>query len=46
VILEAAEKNLMVTFRRLPYEIERAAKAIEASDMPDEYAQMLRSGTG
>jgi predicted phosphodiesterase len=46
LILEAREKDLRVTFRRLPYDVERATKAIEGSDMPDEYAEMLRRGTG
>jgi putative phosphoesterase len=46
VILETTGNDLSVTFRRVPYDIERAVKAIEASDMPNEYAQMLRSGTG
>jgi putative phosphoesterase len=46
VVLEATDNKLNVTFRRVPYDIERAAKAIEGSDMPDEYAHMLRSGTG
>lgn len=46
VVLEAKDKNLNVTFRRVPYDIERAAKAIEASNMPHEYAGMLRAGTG
>jgi diadenosine tetraphosphatase ApaH/serine/threonine PP2A family protein phosphatase len=46
VVLEAKNRELTVTFKRVPYDIERAVKAIEASDMPNEYAQMLRSGTG
>jgi putative phosphoesterase len=46
VVLEATESDLAVTFRRVPYDVERTAQAIEASDMPDEYAQMLRTGTG
>jgi putative phosphoesterase len=46
VALEAEDKSLRVTFRRVPYDIERAAKAIEASNMPNEYAGMLRAGTG
>jgi putative phosphoesterase len=45
-LLEADNSHLMVTFRRVPYDIERAAQAIEDSDMPDEYADMLRTGTG
>lgn len=46
VVLEANNRDLTVSFRRVPYDIERAAQAIEASDMPHEYADMLRSGTG
>jgi diadenosine tetraphosphatase ApaH/serine/threonine PP2A family protein phosphatase len=46
LILEAVQDDLNVTFRRVPYDIERAAQAIEAGDMPNEYAQMLRTGTG
>jgi predicted phosphodiesterase len=45
-VLEAIDKKLRVTFRRVQYDIERAAQAIEATDMPHEYANMLRSGTG
>lgn len=46
VVLEANTSNLTVTFRRVPYNIERAVKAIEATDMPNEYAWMLRTGKG
>lgn len=46
VVLQAEGKNLHVEFRRVAYDIERAAQAIEASDMPHEYAQMLRDGKG
>lgn len=46
VVLEADGRDLNVQFIRVPYEIERTAQAIEASDMPYEYAGMLRSGTG
>jgi predicted phosphodiesterase len=46
VVLEANNRDLTVTFNRVPYDIERAAQAIEASDMPHEYAEMLRTGTG
>jgi diadenosine tetraphosphatase ApaH/serine/threonine PP2A family protein phosphatase len=46
VVLEATGNDLSVEFRRVPYDIEHAAQAIEASEMPDEFAQMLRSGTG
>lgn len=46
VVLEVNNRELTATFRRVPYDIERAAQAIEASDMPNEYAEMLRTGTG
>ena len=46
VILEARGRQLSVEFVRVPYDIERAAQAIEASDMPHEYAGMLRAGKG
>ena len=46
VILEANNSDLAVTFNRVPYDVERTAEAIEASDMPHEYAEMLRTGTG
>jgi diadenosine tetraphosphatase ApaH/serine/threonine PP2A family protein phosphatase len=46
VILETVGNDLGVTFKRVLYDVERAARAIEASDMPNEYAEMLRTGTG
>jgi len=46
VVLEADGHDLKVQFIRVPYDIEAAARAIEASDMPDGFAQMLRTGTG
>ena len=46
VVLETLNNNFSVTFRRVSYDVERAAQAIEASAMPNEYAQMLRTGTG
>lgn len=46
VVLESMDGNLHVTFRRVTYDVERAAQAIEASEMPNEYAHMLRTGTG
>jgi diadenosine tetraphosphatase ApaH/serine/threonine PP2A family protein phosphatase len=46
VVLEANDSDLAVTFRRVAYDVEHAAQAIEASDMPHEYAEMLRAGTG
>jgi predicted phosphodiesterase len=46
VVLEVNNGNLVVNFKRVPYDVERAAEAIEASEMPDEYAEMLRRGAG
>ena len=46
VILEAEEQNLQVEFVRVPYDVEQTATAIEASEMPTEYAMMLRTAGG
>jgi putative phosphoesterase len=46
IILNIEKDNLDVEFIRVPYDIEFAAEAIESSDMPYEYAQMLRAGAG
>jgi hypothetical protein len=46
VVLEADGHDLRVQFIRVPYDIEAAARAIEASEMPSEYARMLREGRG
>lgn len=45
-VLSAAGQTLNVEFVRVPYDVEKAAQAIEATDMPDEFAQMLRQGRG
>jgi predicted phosphodiesterase len=39
-------KALSVDFIRVAYDVEQAAQAIEATDMPDEFAEMLRQGKG
>jgi hypothetical protein len=46
VVLSASDRELKVEFIRVPYDVERAAQAIEASDLPHEFAQMLRDGRG
>ena len=46
VILTGHNHTLEVNFIRVAYDVERAAQAIEASTMPHEYAQMLRTGAG
>ena len=39
------EKNsIKVEFIRFDYDVEKAAKAIENSPLPNEFAQMLRNG--
>lgn len=44
--LSAEGKALAVEFIRVPYDVEQAAQAIEATEMPDEFAEMLRQGQG
>jgi putative phosphoesterase len=46
VVLDAEARDLSVTFVRVAYDVERAARAIEASEMPGEYAAMLIAGRG
>lgn len=46
VILSATGRELHVEFIRVPYDIEAAATAIEATDIPHEFAAMLRAGAG
>lgn len=46
ITLAADGRDLSVEFIRVEYDVETAAKAIEATDMPNEYAEMLRQGKG
>lgn len=46
IVMSARDTDLDVQFIRLPYDVERTAQAIEATDMPHEFAQMLRDGRG
>ncbi len=46
VVLSAAGRELDVQFIRVPYDVEKAARAIEATEMPDPFADMLRQGYG
>jgi putative phosphoesterase len=46
ITLAAEGKSLDVEFIRVAYDVEQAAQAIEATDMPHEFAAMLRSGIG
>ncbi|MFL5811319.1 MAG: metallophosphoesterase family protein [Flavisolibacter sp.] len=43
-ISATASDCLTVEFIRFDYDIDKAARAIEESDLPDEYARMLRRG--
>jgi putative phosphoesterase len=46
VILTASGKELKTEFMRVEYDVEKTAQAIEVTDMPDEFAAMLRQGVG
>ncbi|MBK7895501.1 MAG: metallophosphoesterase family protein [Candidatus Promineifilaceae bacterium] len=46
LVLSAQGKDLSVEFIRVPYDVEKAAQAIEATEMPHEFAEMLRQGKG
>lgn len=46
IALSAEGSELSVDFLRVAYDVEAAAQAIEATEMPHEYAQMLRDGKG
>ncbi len=45
-LLETGPDGLTVEFRRVPYDVERAAAAILASDLPAEFADQLREARG
>jgi predicted phosphodiesterase len=44
VLLTVQGSEVAVDFRRVEYDVERAARAIEASTLPPEFAHYLRSG--
>jgi putative phosphoesterase len=46
IILNVTGDQLSVEFLRVDYDVECAARAIESSEMPHEYARMLRKGAG
>jgi putative phosphoesterase len=43
-VMLTIDTNITVEFIRFDYDIEKAAEAIEASPLPNEYAEMLRKG--
>jgi diadenosine tetraphosphatase ApaH/serine/threonine PP2A family protein phosphatase len=44
VSLHLGEEGVLVEFRRVEYDVERAANAILASTLPDDFADYLRTG--
>lgn len=46
ITLAVDGRQVAVDFIRVEYDIDQIATAIEASDMPSEFAQMLRDGAG
>ena len=46
VILTVNGKDIQTEFVRVVYDVEQAAQAIEATEMPGEFAVMLREGIG
>jgi putative phosphoesterase len=45
-LIELSAPGVTVEFRRVDYDVERAASAIVASDLPDEFADQLRQARG
>jgi len=46
IVISVEDQELSIEFIRVAYDVEKAAKAIEASEMPNEFAELLRSGNG
>lgn len=46
LVLRLVDGELRSEFVRIAYDVEQAARAIEATDMPHEFAAMLRAGSG
>jgi predicted phosphodiesterase len=44
VVLDFNDAGATVEFRRVPYDVERTAKAILESALPDDFADYLRTG--
>jgi putative phosphoesterase len=45
-LIETATDDVRVEFRRVTYEVEAAARAVEASELPSEFADQLREARG
>ena len=46
VLVETGPQGISVAFRRVTYDVETTAAAIEASELPHEFAEQLREGRG
>jgi putative phosphoesterase len=46
IVVSVEDQELIVEFIRVTYDVEKAAKAIELSEMPTEFAELLRFGAG
>jgi predicted phosphodiesterase len=46
VLLDLTEQGVAVEHVRVEYDVDRAARAIEESDLPDDFAAYLRTGGG
>jgi putative phosphoesterase len=46
IVVKVDKGEISVDFIRVPYDVEKAAQAIESTQMPDEFAEMLRLGKG
>ena len=44
VLLDMEQGAVRLEFRRVVYDVDTAMRAIRASDLPDEFAQYLRTG--
>jgi predicted phosphodiesterase len=44
ILLTMAESSVSAEFVRVSYDVDQAADAIRASDLPDEFAEILKSG--
>jgi putative phosphoesterase len=45
-LVETTTEEVRVAFQRVAYDVEKAARAIEASDLPHEFADQLREARG
>jgi len=46
VVVDIAQTHVKVDIIEVPYDYEKVIQAVEKSDLPDEFAELLRKGTG